>query len=66
MYMKEFTLSEMSMFIIGLISSIGGIIAILQHSKCVKLKVCCFQCERPLEAIMKDLENNNMNEKSLP
>ena len=54
--MQPFTIVELSIFVIGIMSSFGGLLTIVQHSKCEEVRCCCISCKRPKEAIMADVE----------
>ena len=53
--MEQFTIVEFSVFCIGIISACGGLLTIIQHSKCEKIRACGCECDRPKEAIMSDV-----------
>ena len=55
--MEPFTIVEFSVFCIGVISACGGLLTIIQHSKCERIRACGIECTRPKEAIIADLEN---------
>ena len=55
--MQPFTIVELSMFCVAMLSAFGGLLTILQHSKCEDVSCLCFKCKRPKEAILADVEN---------
>ena len=57
MSLREYTLAELSIMIVGIIGSIGGLVTICQHSKCTRVSCSCskgLECTRPVAAILKE------------
>jgi hypothetical protein len=44
--MEPFTISELGLFISGLITGLAGLIYALQKSRCDKIDCCCVKCHR--------------------
>lgn len=43
-------ISSISLAVCSILLSIGGLISVLQKSKCKDIKMCCISCNRDLEA----------------
>lgn len=53
--MEQYSLSDLAIFIGACSAALAGVLAAIFRSKCTHVKLCCCECNRPLEAILKDL-----------
>jgi hypothetical protein len=50
--LEDFDLNELMLFIVGVLTALGGLIAVTQKSKC---ESCCWGCmKRDVDAVIKD------------
>ena len=54
--MKEYTIIELSTFVVAILSGIAMLCGTIQKSKCKSVKFCGVECERDERAIEMDLE----------
>ena len=52
--MQQFTIVELSVLLTALLGGLGGLVTILQHSKCTRIKCACIECVRSEGAILAD------------
>ena len=52
--LHSFTIGDLGVFIGTLGSVVTGILVVLQHSKCKRIKCCGCECERDLTEIKKE------------
>ena len=54
--MEEFTLQELSYFLVMLLGGIGGLFHVIQRSRCTKINCCGVSCTRDVQNIEDDKE----------
>lgn len=47
--LHSFTIGDLGVFIGTLGSVVTGILVVLQHSRCKRIKLCCCECDRDIE-----------------
>ena len=50
--MEEYNINELMLFIVGVVSAVGGLLLIIQRSKCEEIKCLCWQCKRNIKAVI--------------
>ena len=50
--MKEFNINELMLFIVGVVSALGGLCLIVQRSKCEDIDLCFLKCKRNVKAVI--------------
>ena len=54
--MEEFTLQELSYFLVMSLGSIGGLFHVIQRSRCTKIDCCGVSCTRDIRNMTEDQE----------
>ena len=57
--MEEFTLQELSYFLVMLLGGIGGLFHVIQRSRCTKIDCCGVSCTRDIQNMTEDQEPKN-------
>jgi hypothetical protein len=52
--LHSFTIGDLGVFIGTLGSVVTGILVVLQHSRCKRIKLCCCECDRDIENLPLD------------
>tara|TARA_R100000654_G_scaffold58722_2_gene85404 strand:- start:667 stop:987 length:321 start_codon:yes stop_codon:yes gene_type:complete len=52
--LHSFTIGDLGVFIGTLGSVVTGILVVLQHSRCKRIKLCCCECDRDVENLPLD------------
>lgn len=50
--MEEYNINELMLFIVGVVSAVGGLLLIIQRSKCEEINCLCFKCKRNVKAVI--------------
>ena len=51
--LDDFNINELMLFIVGVLGAVGGLCVIIQKSKCKKVNICCLECVRDTDLILK-------------
>jgi hypothetical protein len=57
--MEEFTLQELSYFLVMLLGGIGGLAHVIQRSRCTKINCCGVSCTRDIKNMTEEKEKEN-------
>tara|TARA_R110002153_G_scaffold274041_1_gene446811 strand:+ start:39 stop:317 length:279 start_codon:yes stop_codon:yes gene_type:complete len=50
--LDDFSIDQLMLFIGGVLGSIGGLLLIMQKSKCEEIKCCCWSCKRRVDLVI--------------